>query len=335
MSRFIQLGGLYRRLSLFFLTFMAILCALAPGARIIPAFGQPKLQTSPEILGSDLTSAITYNTVARVFNVSVDQEYHSPGDKVRISACWEALAPIEIDYTVFVHLIGPDNTRVAERHTYPGLGRYPTTLWETGKAFCDNYDLQIEDWAPSHILYNVEIGLFDTETGERLAATNHLGHSAEPPIVGVVPVIDEAFTSVPVTTLSAEYDDKIKLTGVDVPQTSESGQEISVTLHWEALAKPEQQLITFVHLWQPSSDQPLAQDDSVPKGGWFPTEVWEKGLKIADTHQISIPATLQPGLYPLWAGIYRASDGTRLPAVGPSGPFANDLVPIGEIEIKE
>ncbi len=35
-------------------------------------------------------------------------------------------------YTVFVHLVGQNDIRAGERCTYPGLGRFPTSLWPEG-----------------------------------------------------------------------------------------------------------------------------------------------------------------------------------------------------------
>jgi hypothetical protein len=253
---------------------------------------------------------------------------------VRVRICWEALQRLDTDYTVFVHLLGPENMRTAERHTYPGLGRYPTTLWEMGKTFCDTYRLQIETWAPTPVLYNVEAGLFDAETGARLPTTNALGQSVEPPIVGAVAIYEEDTQSSPGAVLDVIFGDQIQLVGVNIPRRGAPGEALRVILHWKVLAKPERGLKMFVHLWQPGSAEPFAQDDGIPNQGWFPTDVWEKGIYVTDPHDIRLPADLPPGIYPLWAGIYRAADGTRLRAVGPEGPITDDLVQLGEIQIQ-
>lgn len=332
MVKIAKRGGYHKVLTKLFLYFIAVLSILAPGVRIIPAFAQPRLKPAADI--SLATPALTFNHLARVYDVTFQGYYHTPGDTVRVRACWEALQPITVDYTVFIHLIGPNNMRAAERHTYPGLGRYPTTLWESGKTFCETYVLQIEEWATTPILYQLEIGLFNTETGERLEATNHLGYAQEPPVVGLVPVLAKTIEIGPVTPMSIKFDEQIVLTGVDTPLSGEPGQSMDVTLYWKALKTPEAQLITFVHLWQPSTSQPVAQDDSIPNEGWFPTEAWRKNIDVSDKHHIDIPFTAKPGVYPIWAGVYRAGDGTRLRAVGPEGPYVNDLVPIGEITIK-
>jgi hypothetical protein len=329
-----KIGGYKKRLAHLFLGLLAVLSILAAGARIIPTFAPPRLKPITDTRTSINAPYVTYSGVAKVFDVDFKHDTYAPGDSLRIRACWEALQPMRVDYSVFIHLLGPGNARAAERHTYPGLGRYPTSLWESGQFFCDTYNLRIEAWAPTPVLYQIEIGLFDAENGDRLQATNPLGQPQEPPIVGTVPVIDISTPPVPSNPLRVIFEDQIMLNGVDSPPTAEAGDTITVTLYWEALQTPSPQLITFVHLWQPSTPEPVAQDDGIPNQGWFPTDVWRKGLHVQDPHVITIPATIQPGMYPLWAGIYRAADSLRLQAVGTEGRYVNDLVPIGEIEIQ-
>ncbi len=279
--------------------------------------------------------SLTYSGLARVYNVTVEgDDYREPGDVVSVRACWEALQPMMVDYTVFVHLLGPDNSRAAERHTYPGLGRYPTSMWETGTSFCETYALHIEEWADTPVLYQLEIGLFNADTGERLRAVNALGSAQEPPVLGSVPVISPPANGAPGNAIHTTFEDQIALTGVDYPLSGEAGQSIQISLYWHALSTPEAGLTTFVHLWQPPAIEPIAQDDSIPNQGWFPTDVWRKNFDVTDTHPIDIPDNIPPGVYPIWAGVYRAEDGTRLTAVGPEGPWLNNLVQIGEISIK-
>ena len=47
----------------------------------------------------------------------------------------------------------------------------------------------------------------------------------------------------------------------------------------------------------------------------------------------ALPSDLPPGRYPLWTGLYRSSDVTRLPARGSAGRYPDDLVPLGEVEV--
>ncbi|MDF1515020.1 MAG: hypothetical protein P1S60_14510, partial [Anaerolineae bacterium] len=321
-----------RKVTRWILGLLASLSILAPGARIVPSFAKPRLVNAVKIEEPDFS--LTYEGMARVYDIRITEGYSSPGDTIKVHACWESLQQMPLNYTVFVHLLGPENTRAAERHTYPGLGRYPTTLWRPGTAFCEEYTLQVEPWAPTPVLYQVEIGLYDAETGARLPAMNANARRHDPPIVGVVPVIAQTEPQPSGMPMQVSFDDQILLTGVDFPPTAAPGQSIDVTLHWQARTVPEQQLVVFVHLWQENTAQPLAQDDSMPNRGWFPTDVWQKGVRIPDVHTLRLPESLAAGRYMLWTGIYRSTDSTRLRAVGADGSFSHNLVPIGQIVIE-
>jgi len=319
---------------LLFLFFMFTLTALAPGARLVATFAPPRLYAPDAVLKGLQETTIDYGRQARLLGVTVDTERAAPGDTFTVTACWEALVPLSQDYTVFVHLIGPQNSRVAERHTYPGLGRFPTSLWPVGRAFCDHYRIPIAPWAEGPLLYRLEVGLFAAETGERLHATLADGRAHEPPLVGAVSVVPANMPALlPTFPLTATFDAPLALQGYDGPGTAVPGETISITLHWEALDTPTDDFTAFVHLWRPGDPAPLAQHDSPPRQGWYPTTVWRAGDRVTDTHPLAIPAALPPGEYPMWAGWYRTADGVRLAADGPDGHYPYDLVPLGTLRI--
>ncbi len=320
-------------LSLFTLALFT-LTALAPGARILATFAPPRLYAPAQVMNKVRPTEIDYARQARLIGVTVDTERATPGAAFTVKACWEALTPIQRDYTVFIHLIGPENSRVAERHTYPGLGRFPTSLWPVGRAFCDHYRVPIASWADAPLLYRLEVGLFDAETGARLPATLADGHPFEPPVVGAVSIVPAVTPdAAPAHAINATFGEHIALRGYDGPAVAAPGETITLTLHWEALRAPDGDFTVFVHLWRPGDSAPLAQHDSSPRAGWYPTTVWQAGDRIPDAHPLAIPADLPPGEYPLWVGWYRATDGIRLPANGPEGRYPHDLMPLETLSI--
>lgn len=317
-----------------FAAFMFILTALAPGARILATFAPPRLRTPKTVMRGLTPVAFEYENQARLLGVETSADRAAPGESITVNACWEGLSPMATDYTVFVHLIGPENIRVAERHTYPGLGRFPTSLWPAGRAFCDTYRLEVEPWADGPILYKLEIGLFDAATGERLPATRADGTVAEPPVVGAVSIVPARVAEAGTIPSDATFDQTIRLRSFSVPATAAPGETVDVALYWEALRAPEDDLIAFVHLWRPGDAAALAQHDGQPRQGWYPTTAWQSKDHIPDTHPLAIPRDLPPGQYPLWAGLYRAVDGTRVAAEGVDGVYLHALVPLGTLEIK-
>ncbi|NWG75919.1 MAG: hypothetical protein HXY24_15175 [Rubrivivax sp.] len=74
--------------------------------------------------------------------------------------CWEALKPVDIDYTVFVHGLD-DAGATLSADGQPRNGAYPTSVWLAGEQIMDTHVLT----APARQL---SIGLYRLETGERL-----------------------------------------------------------------------------------------------------------------------------------------------------------------------
>jgi hypothetical protein len=315
---------------------LASLTVLAPGARLLATYAPPRLRDPARLPPACEPRELTYGGTARLLCADVSPVRVPVGGKIRVRGCWQAASPMTEDYTVFVHLIDDQMNRVAERHTYPGLGRFPTSLWPEGRAFCDTYRLTVEPWADAPRVYRVEIGLFEAKTGRRLPATIAGDGVLDPPIIGSASVIPETWeTPEPDVARDVILGDFARLLGFDAPAQARPGETANVTLYWEATATHPADAIAFVHLWSPGRDAPWAQHDAPPRAGGYPTAAWVEGDLIPDTHPVTLPEDLPPGRYPLWAGLYRRSDGTRLPAVGPEGRLPHDLVPLGTIEVEQ
>lgn len=82
------------------------------------------------------------------------------GDMLRVTLYWQALAEMDIPYTVFVHLLGTDGQVLAGHDSEPASGTRPTTGWVPGEFINDTHDLSIpRDTLPGE--YVVEVGLYD------------------------------------------------------------------------------------------------------------------------------------------------------------------------------
>jgi len=89
------------------------------------------------------------------------------GATVRLNVLWQALKPLDEDYTVFVHAVDGEGTIWGQRDTEPQEGEYPTTEWRLGEIVQDRYELQIDVAGPREG-YQLVVGLHDSETEERL-----------------------------------------------------------------------------------------------------------------------------------------------------------------------
>jgi mannosyltransferase len=84
----------------------------------------------------------------------------TPGGVLQVTLYWQALAEMDIPYTVFVHLLGPDGRVVDGQDSEPAGGARPTTGWVPGEYIADSHDVPIPaELAPGE--YVVEVGVYD------------------------------------------------------------------------------------------------------------------------------------------------------------------------------
>jgi hypothetical protein len=97
-----------------------------------------------------------------------------PGGQVPVLLEWQALQTLSEDYTVFVHLLGPDGLVHGQVDAWPVSGTRATTTWGVGEVIRDPYRVPVSVDAPPGE-YQVEIGLYLLSTGQRLAVLNAAG----------------------------------------------------------------------------------------------------------------------------------------------------------------
>jgi hypothetical protein len=90
-----------------------------------------------------------------------------PGEAVSVVLRWRALRALEEDYTVFVHLVGPDGRLHGQVDAWPVQGTHPTGRWMPGEEVSDPYEVRLDPDAPPGP-YRVEVGLYLLATMQRL-----------------------------------------------------------------------------------------------------------------------------------------------------------------------
>ncbi len=118
---------------------------------------------------------VTYPIGARVgesitlVGYDLSSEHVSPGGTLTVTLVWRAEAPLETDYTAFVHLRDADGALVSQSDHPPLEGAYPTPLWATGDVVRDDHRLEVDDSSTSGAC-TLSIGMYNSTTGERLPA---------------------------------------------------------------------------------------------------------------------------------------------------------------------
>jgi hypothetical protein len=90
-----------------------------------------------------------------------------PGQALQLNLYWQALAKIDKDYAIFLHLLDAQGRAVAQRDTLIRGYDYPTSRWQPGELAIDLADMYIPPELPDG-MYRLEIGVYDMQSMGRL-----------------------------------------------------------------------------------------------------------------------------------------------------------------------
>ncbi len=130
-------------------------------------------KTTPRPLAPDPAQPVeaTFGDVVQLTGYTVEPDRPAPGQPLRLTLYWQAVAPMDHTYTVFVHLRQPAGGNVAQADHRPLGDLYPTTLWPVGETIRESSDLFLPpDLPPGR--YELWVGLYLLETGARLPVQN-------------------------------------------------------------------------------------------------------------------------------------------------------------------
>jgi len=296
-------------------TGLLALALISPFRYIAPAYAPPPLLAPEEASSIPRPLDADFGGRLRLLGYGLDRDTVRPGETIHLTLYWQALAPMEVDYSVFVHLVGEDDLIVAQRDSYPGQGNLPTSGWSLGPIVEDVYPISIPPTALAPQACRLVVGAYDYRTMERLPLLDPegrpkgdsltLGWVTLLPVEGAVP-----------NPVHFVLGNRVALIGFDLkPTTVRPGEVIHLTLYWQALAPVEEDYTVFTHLLG-ERDQIWAQKDSQPQGGESPTSGWEPGQVVEDRYELRVYPEAPPGVYDVEVGMYLAETGKRLPLAG-------------------
>jgi hypothetical protein len=96
--------------------------------------------------------------LATLLGASLDEQPLTPGESTPLTLYWQANGDFGEDYTIFVHVLGPDGTPILNLDHAPPR---PTSNWLEGEIIADAVSLTIPaDLPPGS--YPLEVGLYNT-----------------------------------------------------------------------------------------------------------------------------------------------------------------------------
>ncbi|MGC9358911.1 MAG: glycosyltransferase family 39 protein [Anaerolineae bacterium] len=238
------------------------------------------------------------------------------GGILQVELAWRAIAPVAEQYKVFLHLLDPNGQIVAQRDAEPVGYSRPTSSWEVGKEIVDRHGIVIRPGTPPGS-YRLVAGMYDPETGQRLAVTCE-GRTSDIISLGDI-AIERANTSPPASALDMASRDDVSLKGIRLighsayaagyahtPDRSlRPGESLELKLFWQRTGPAS-----------PSGDATFEMRDgrgnvqainvsigteTHPPNAWIDQEIVRQLLRI------EVGAELQPGRLRLFL---RDQDGT-------------------------
>jgi hypothetical protein len=223
---------------------------------------------------------------------------------------------------VFLHLIGRDGQRVAQRDELLLDGYYQPTVWPEDEMVVDRHVLTLpSDLAPGR--YRLEMGLYPPEAAAGDAA---MLEGPDRIVLGYL-TTEGVPSSSPAVPLDADFG-PIRLLGY-TPVCDLQTSSCTVQLYWQATDDMNVDYTAFVHLVdEVEPGHIVTQHDAMPEGGFYPTSAWSRGEIVIDEHRLDIPAGLPPGNYRLVTGLYRldSTGSERLRVLGADSQPQGDHV---------
>jgi len=97
----------------------------------------------------------------------VNSDETRAGGTLQLTLYWQALAEMDVSYTVFTHLLDAEERVWGQMDSVPLRGEAPTTSWVSGEVIADEYEITVDAGAPPGD-YAIEVGMYDATTGRRL-----------------------------------------------------------------------------------------------------------------------------------------------------------------------
>jgi hypothetical protein len=312
-----------------------LLAVVCPFVYIAPAYARPPVIPAEDIPAEAHRLDINFGDKMKLLACQLDKGAVRRGDPLSVTLYWQPLAEMEQNHNAFIHVLGRDEQVIGQEDTYPGMGSYPTSLWQVGGVIKDTYGMYVlpESKAPSR--FRVDVGVYDRSTGEVLPAFDGDGH----PLHGVTVAQGKVTTRQEphysgYTPVAFDLASQVSLTGYKIDKTEvKAGATIQVALYWRAQKKMAEDYTVFVHLVDEEGTI-WGQHDSQPVNGYYPTSFWDQDEIVKDEHAFVVSEDTPPGEYRIEVGMYRLADGQRLSIVDQDGQVLYDKALLSEIMVK-
>lgn len=194
----------------------------------------------------------------------------------------------------------------------------------------DHFEMHFSNDIPSGI-YILRVEVQREMSAQSLTASDLSGYLVGQGVIsiGFIQVGDPVQID---NELSVNFDDKIGLTGYQLNQAA-APDVFKIVLRWQPLGPIDKNYTITIQLLD-QNHKLMAQVDTPPFGGNYPTTAWRSGMVMPDVYELKLPQNIPNGIYQLAVGIYDSETLQRLPVSQTSGiEYKNNLATLQEVRI--
>lgn len=307
-----------------------IFSVLTPYVWIRPAYSRPPTLSEAQATGiTQRVGTVFFHPAAgqlKLLGYDAPVQAAYPGESVPVTLYWETIEPFHQDYSIFVHLVDGHDLVPAQRDAFPGMGTLSTQWLKPGFRWAERRLLALPETAFSPNQTVFEVGLYDYNTGERLAAVDANAQIAGDNVRFGQLQIQARPGSVP-NPITIDFDGQMELIGYDLdrralhrPDTTQERAEetATLTLYWQA-QRPMETNYSISTQFVNDRGIKAAQKDAWPFDGKAPTSLWEPGTVLKEPRELAIFEGTPPGVYDVYVAVYPSENPDALLAVTPPG----------------
>ena len=252
------------------------------------------------------------------------------GGKVRLELLWDLPPSPEkykwTEYNLALHLLDVKGQVVAQHdwELWQYLG------WRSDEYMVTNHELDVPEGAGPLVGW-LAVGAYE-RYGRQPVQWVDGGGKETGSAYKVGPVIVRSSAKAPAQEQAGyRYGAQLELEGYDLRVMR---REVEVGLHWRGLQAMADEYVVSVQLLD-SAGRLVAQADSPPVGGLFPTIYWGQGEKVFERRRVEVPVGAGAGDYELAVILYNATTGQRLAVAGPDGSNVGDHARLTSLKLGE
>ncbi len=317
------------------LGFMAMLTILSPFVWIRPTY---RLPAPINIENSDQVYYFTPpgedEPAMRLAEFSVNTSETEPGGAVEVTLYWDVLRPMERNWSTFIHLEDEASFVAGQRDTYPGLGLIATSEIAPGRQWVDHYVVQVDEAAYAPTTLNINVGLYDYYTGERMTLADDSNFAT----LGTVDLqARQSEEGIP-NPVAFNFENELRLVGYRLDKRQGKPEEsLTLTIYWRGLSEMSNNYTISAQVLG-EENRIYAQKDSWPLDGSFPTTAWIPGELVQDQYQLTLADDTPPGVYDVQVVVYwqdETGDFAKLQRVTEDGRLVDDFILLTKVRVTE